>query len=521
MSASFVLSLSLILQFLAVYFALRLIKLTGKSLAWSLIAAAIALMALRRGITLFHLFGIDSTVQPDLFTELIALTISALMAIGIERITPLFASLRSASEQLRESEIRYRTMFENSPISIWEEDFSAIREFFDRLRRDGITDFDAYLDEHPEMLQQLAERVRIVDVNQATLTLHGASSKEELLSGIVQTFTSDAFATFREELLCLWQGGTQMSRYSVIKTLAGEPRYVSVNFAIRPGHEKTLSRGYVSLIDITERQHAEQALKLREHEFRTLVEHSPDFIVRYNTDLQRVYVNPAWEKASGLVADEVVGVPVEQIPRVPQPVVSEYYAALKLALETGTRQSVDFSWGNALGETLYLQSVILPEFDQEGQVINLLSIGRDLTGLRQAEQERRLHIQFLASMDRINRAIQASENLDSMMRDVLDEVLDILDCDRASLLYPCDPDSPSWRVPMERARPGCEGISATGEELPMTPELAAMHRASLQSRHPVAVGPGTDFPIPAKIQEYGDKSGLGMTLYPKTGNPWS
>ena len=47
-----------------------------------------------------------------------------------------------------------------------------------------------------------------------------------------------------------------------------------------------------------------------------------------------------------------------------------------------------------------------------------------------------------------------------------------------------------------------------------------MHRASLHTDHPVAFGEGTGFPISAELQKYGDKSGLGMALHPKSGKPW-
>jgi len=48
------------MQFAAVNFSLRMIKITGRSLAWSFIAGAIALMALRRGISLSHILTSSS-----------------------------------------------------------------------------------------------------------------------------------------------------------------------------------------------------------------------------------------------------------------------------------------------------------------------------------------------------------------------------------------------------------------------------------------------------------------------------
>jgi PAS domain S-box-containing protein len=110
---------SLVLQLVAVYFALRLIKITGRTLAWSLIAAAISLMALRRGISLEQTLGADVAKQPDLFVELVALAISALMAFGIERITPIFREARATTEQLKDSEAKYRRFVDTANEGIW------------------------------------------------------------------------------------------------------------------------------------------------------------------------------------------------------------------------------------------------------------------------------------------------------------------------------------------------------------------------------------------------------------------
>ncbi|MFH2066499.1 MAG: PAS domain S-box protein [Pseudomonadota bacterium] len=163
---------------------------------------------------------------------------------------------------LQESEQRFRLVFENSPVSIWEEDFSGVKVFFDDLKKQGVTDIEIYFDRHPEMLGNCAETVTIVDVNRAALALHGAASKEELLVSLANTFTPESFDTFRRELVCLWNGGTEMAADAVVKTLAGDRRNVTVYFSVCPGHEETLSKVLVSLIEITERKSAEEALRL-------------------------------------------------------------------------------------------------------------------------------------------------------------------------------------------------------------------------------------------------------------------
>ncbi len=53
-----------------------------------------------------------------------------------------------------------------------------------------------------------------------------------------------------------------------------------------------------------------------------------------------------------------------------------------------------------------LQYVVVPESDLNGNVTSLLAIGRDITEIKRAEKEHRLHAEFLYNMDRVNRAIQ-------------------------------------------------------------------------------------------------------------------
>jgi PAS domain-containing protein len=164
---------------------------------------------------------------------------------------------------LQESEQRFRLVFKNSPVSIWEEDFSGVKVLLDALKLKGVTDIVAYFEQHPEIIRQCAQKVVVVDVNEAALALHCAANKETLLAGLIETFTAESFDAFREELICLWNGTKTMMQDTMVKTLAGDRRDVTVYFAVCPGYEKTLGKIIVSLVDITERNHAEEALHLQ------------------------------------------------------------------------------------------------------------------------------------------------------------------------------------------------------------------------------------------------------------------
>jgi hypothetical protein len=60
-----------------------------------------------------------------------------------------------------------------------------------------------------------------------------------------------------------------------------------------------------------------------------------------------------------------------------------------------------------------------------------------------------------------------TNDLEQMTSKVLEVVLSVFACDRASLLYPCDPQAASWRVAMQRTRPEFRCAPVQGGELPM------------------------------------------------------
>ena len=131
------------------------------------------------------------------------------------------------------------------------------------------------------------------------------------------------------------------------------------------------------------------------------------------------------------------------------------------------------------------------------------------------------HRHFLESLDRINAAIQASTELDEALDRVLAAALDIFDCDRAFLQYPCDPDASTMATPIERTRPGFPGAAAFEVDIPLELDLPGHLRRLLDSPGPVQTRLDTDPPLPALLaKEFGIRSFVGMALVPKIGKPW-
>jgi len=211
---------------------------------------------------------------------------------------------RSGSEDaLRASEQRYRDLFEESPISLWEEDFSAVKAHIDELRAAGITDLSAHFAAHPEAVLECARLVRIVQVNQATVELAEGTNEQDFLANLGDTFTSETYELFAQELVALAAGQTRFAGETVGKTLRGRVVNYAIQLSVAPGAKDTWSKVLISVSEITERKQAEEALRAAEAKYRTLVEQLP--LVTYALDLKSgavIYVSPQIEELLGYPA---------------------------------------------------------------------------------------------------------------------------------------------------------------------------------------------------------------------------
>lgn len=163
---------------------------------------------------------------------------------------------KQAEEALRLSQVYYQTLFNESPAPLWEEEFSELFIYLDELKESGVHDFRAYFDNNPDELLVCAEKIKILEVNQATLSLHQAENKAQLLKRLDTTFTANSFPVFKEEVIALASGAVEFTSEIEVQTLTGELRTVALRLIINKDQPDS-TRALLVTTDVTAQKQAE------------------------------------------------------------------------------------------------------------------------------------------------------------------------------------------------------------------------------------------------------------------------
>ncbi len=279
----------------------------------------------------------------------------------------------------------------------------------------------------------------------------------------------------------------------------------------------------LSLIDVTEREQAYITLRQREEQLRlqgAALEAAANGFIITDRDGKILWVNPAFTRLTGYSMQQVAGRKPSILKSGKQDL--NFYKNLWDTILSGQVWYGELVNRHQDGHFYTEEMTIAPLRAEGGEISHFIAVKQDITERKQAEAEHQAHLRFLESMDKVNRAMQGTNDLEQMMGNVLDIVLSIFECDRAFLLYPCDPNASSWSSPMERTRPEYPGVLALGmDEVPMDTDVARTLRVLLENDGPVKFGPKTPNPLPVDVAErFAIKSFMSMALYPKMDKPW-
>ncbi|HKX43696.1 MAG TPA: PAS domain-containing protein [Burkholderiaceae bacterium] len=132
----------------------------------------------------------------------------------------------------------------------------------------------------------------------------------------------------------------------------------------------------------TELRRSEGVLRVREQEFRALVEHSPDLVVRYDQQCRRTYVNPALARAHRMPLAELLGSTPATLTDLPPEQSERYMRRLQEVLASGRDGSTDVLIG---GRNIEFR--LVAERDAQDRVASVLAIGRDVTAMMETQRQ--------------------------------------------------------------------------------------------------------------------------------------
>jgi len=146
-------------------------------------------------------------------------------------------------------------------------------------------------------------------------------------------------------------------------------------------------------IDITHLKEVELQLKthqvsLQESEsrYRTLAEHAPDIVARFDRQFRYLYVNRRAEAAYGFTPEQLVGKSKAEV-GFPLFEVELWHSKFEKVFSTGEPQELEFTHPGR--EERHYEARIAPELADDGRVSSLVAVTRDVTAWKKAELELR------------------------------------------------------------------------------------------------------------------------------------
>ena len=179
---------------------------------------------------------------------------------------------KRAFEAVERSERRYRSLFTQMPIALWEFQTWPVREMFDDLARQGITDFGTWLAEHPDRFAQVQALLKVTEANDQALELFGGTDHESLLP-LMPTLWTDP-RNFAEANAARAAGERSYTSEASIRTVDGRRKEVVFGVAFADPRDPE-SASLAGAIDVTELKRATAALAGSELKYRNLFHHMP------------------------------------------------------------------------------------------------------------------------------------------------------------------------------------------------------------------------------------------------------
>lgn len=251
-----------------------------------------------------------------------------------------------AKKALQESEDSFMSFFENAGVGIY------------RTSPDG----------------------KIIFANPTIVRLLGYNSFEELSKITVDDNYLESGQRKRFREIVEEKGSVSGMEYAW-KRIDGDILYVRESARLVRNDDGTIRYFEGMVEDITEQKRSQEMLIESERRYRTLTENSVDAIMRFDSELRHIYVNPIVALQSGIPREVFLGKTCREM-GFPLELVTLWEKTLRLVFETGITKRIEFMLPNGV----WIDQVCIPEHDENNNVVAVISSSRDISERKKAEE---------------------------------------------------------------------------------------------------------------------------------------